>query len=384
MINIIDKSLCCGCTSCANSCAKNAIKMIIDEKGFKYPEVDKSLCVDCGKCNKVCPIESPIIPSPFPRKSYACKNKDLLVRTDSTSGGLFSLLAEYVLDYNGYVFGAVFDSEWFVCHSCAHSVDEIKPMRGSKYVQSDLNETYYEVKKLLKEGYKVLFTGLPCQCAGLKSFLQHDYINLILVDMICMGVGSPKVWKNYLDCFEDVKAIKSIIFKSKKIGWHDWRMAVSHNDEVLYQKGTDNLFFNGYLKHLFYRESCHKCNFKGFERCSDLTIADAWGIEKYNDKFDDDKGCSLVIVQSEKGEKVLESLRQKLDYIIFPKEVVLKYNPYVERCAEYNPFTSDFYQLLNKGETQNAFLKYAGKLTISRSIAYKLNLLFHRFKLIIK
>lgn len=378
MIEIKNKADCCGCSACANICAHKAITMVADEKGFLYPHLDEDKCKSCGLCLKVCPIQNTPIVCKGQRKMLVAYNKDEKIRKKSTSGGLFTILANSVYQNGGVVCAARFDDMFSVEHYCSLSPTDIEQFRGSKYLQSRIGNTYSEIRHFLKEGIPVLFIGLPCQVAGLRKFLNKEYENLLTVDMVCMGVGSPKVWDAYLNKYINKDKIRRIVFKDKIKGWHNWLFKIEKMDGTIYEKGVDNAYFNGYLKHLFYRESCHSCHFKGIERCSDLTIADGWGIDKLHPEFDDNRGCSTVILQSEKGIKSWEEIvKPNVRYVDFDKTLFVTYNPYSVKCAEKNPFTKPFFKMFNDGEIKKAFDKYSGKYTFIQKIIYKLYLRFN-------
>lgn len=198
MIDIIQKQDCCGCEACVQICPKGCMCMVEDTEGFLYPQVDKSVCVNCGLCEKVCPVIHQN-KSRTPLKVYAAKNMDEEVRLKSSSGGIFTLLAESVIKRGGVVFGAKFDDEWMVVHDYTDNIEGVAAFRGSKYVQSIIGNAYRKVEQFLKSGRMVLFTGTPCQIAGLKKYLRKEYKKLLAVDLVCHGVPSPKVWQMYLE-----------------------------------------------------------------------------------------------------------------------------------------------------------------------------------------
>ena len=241
MIQLVDKSLCCGCTACASVCPKQCITMQEDEEGFLYPVVNASLCIDCNLCQKVC-SELHHMNVRMPLHVYAAKHKDEQVRLASSSGGIFTLLAEKIIDEGGVVFGARFDARWEVVHDYTETKEGLAVFRGSKYVQSRLEDCYYKVKSFLQQGRKVMFSGTPCQIAGLKNYLRKDDDNLLTVDVVCHGVPSPKVWRMYLNEIIARKSkknsvlshhsngkvkIQSIDFRSKSSGWKRYSFALS-------------------------------------------------------------------------------------------------------------------------------------------------------------
>ena len=330
MIQILDKSQCCGCTACVSICPKQCITMREDEEGFLYPVVDSSHCIDCNLCKKVCPE---LYPKEMrePLHVYAAKHKNEQVRLASSSGGIFTLLAEKIIDEGGVVFGVRFNNNWDVIHDYTETMEGLAVFRGSKYVQSYMGDCYLKAKSFLEQGRKVMFTGTPCQIAGLKNFLRKDYDNLLTVDVVCHGVPSPKVWQVYLDEIArkggknsvlshpivEKTEINHIDFRSKSIGWKKFSFALTlskatadgeKNTVLLSSVFTENLYMNVFLSNLSLRLSCYACPAKAGKSGSDITIADFWGIEDVLPDFEDDKGISLVLSYSEKGGRWLAGL----------------------------------------------------------------------------
>lgn len=331
MIQIIDKSLCCGCSACVQRCPKQCITLHEDHEGFLYPKVDTDTCIDCGLCEKVCPILNEGIPH-LPLKVYAAINKDEKIRLESSSGGIFTLLAEKTINEGGVVFGARFDENWQVKLDYTESIEGIATFRGSKYVQARTGNTYKEAEDILKAGRKVLFTGTPCQIAGLKKFLRKDYDNLLAVDFVCHGVPSPKVWRKYLSELLASKGekntvsfssnqtnisglntpIEGISFRDKTLGWKKYSFVLRKNltketadgekNSVSFSEmHKGNIFMRAFLADMISRPSCYKCHCKEGKSGADITIADFWGIGNISPEMDDDKGTSLIIIQTEKG-----------------------------------------------------------------------------------
>lgn len=203
MITITKKQDCCGCTACSNVCSKNAIKMVADAEGFLYPKINADLCNNCGLCEKVCPIINKVNETVTKQHGYVVQNKDSKVLKESTSGGAFTAIAEYVIKKGGIVFGAAFDNDFRVIHTSAESVSDLRKFRNSKYVQSDPNDTFRQVRSILKTGRLVCYSGTPCQIEGLKSFLINDYENLITIDVVCHAAPSPLIWEKYKSLFTD-------------------------------------------------------------------------------------------------------------------------------------------------------------------------------------
>lgn len=308
MIRIQDKKDCCGCSACVQICPKHCIGMRMDEEGFLYPFADVAICVGCGLCEKVCPIINNS-EERIPIKTLAVRNLDEDVRFNSSSGGAFHALATIILQEGGIVFGARFNEKWEVIHDYIERKDDLYLFLGSKYVQSVLGNTFSQAESFLKDGKKVLFSGTSCQIAGLKRYLRKDYDNLMTVDVICHGVPSPLVWRDYLTSvvsdnkIEGVSAlddILSISFRSKVTGWKQYSFEIfSKNDERLSEIYHRNIFMQGFLHNLYLRPSCYYCHFKKGRCGSDISLGDYWGIEKAYPELDDNKGVGVVLVYNE-------------------------------------------------------------------------------------
>lgn len=348
MIDIVDKRDCTGCWGCANICPKSCITMKTDKEGFDYPIVDESTCVKCKKCINVCPIlhKEEIENNPV---AYACFNKDEEVRTESSSGGIFTLIATNIIKDNGVVFGARFNELFEVEHSYVESVEDIKVFRGSKYVQSKMGYTFTKVKKFLEDGRKVLFSGTPCQIGGLKSFLGKDYKNLICIDIICHGVPSPLAWKKYKNEISSGKKITDVSFRDKTYGWKDYSFRMDFEDGTRYfEKGAENKYIRGFIGDIYLRNSCYQCKFKSLHRLSDLTLADFWGIENINSDMDDRKGTSFIIVNSKKGNQILQKIIEQIEAEKVDLEQSIKYNMSAVRASYRNPRREYFFRNINR------------------------------------
>ena len=316
---------CCGCTACASACPVKAIRMQPDKEGFLYPQVDEKLCIGCGTCERVCQLKTER-ERELPLAIFAAKNKDEETRMASSSGGVFSLLAEYTEAKGGVIFGAAFDENMRVCHKRAEKREEWEAFRTSKYVQSDLGDCYAQVKQGLAEGRKVLFTGTPCQVEGLNRFLAHtDTTNLLTCDVICHGAPSPLIWREWLGLIEKSKGkVISVNFREKeKTGWHKSSLTVAGENEKVLLSGNhgENAFSLMYFRHLIIRPACHQCLYDNYQRPGDITIGDYWGIEKQFPDYDDDKGVSLVFCNSEKGKQVWSMISDHMDsFPVEPKQ----------------------------------------------------------------
>ena len=248
-------------------------------------------------------------------KAFACYNQDLSVRMQSTSGGIFTLLGSYVIEkLGGVVFGAAFDGDFSVQHICVKDVQGLGRLRGSKYAQSLIGNSYRETEQYLKSGTYVLFTGTPCQIAGLKCFLNNEYENLFCMDFVCHGVASDSVWCSYVQKLSCKGSIKNIVFKSKPKGWKKWYFKVEYNDHIYQIRGCMNEFMKSYLSYCNIRPSCYECEFKSLQRESDFTISDCWGIGEQNTQLNDDKGLSALLLQNERALEVFKEIK---DYICF-------------------------------------------------------------------
>lgn len=327
MIQITNKNHCCGCSACAQICPKQCIAMMPDSEGFCYPKINETICVKCGLCEKVCPmLKSQNMQGQVHALAAYCKEDK--IRLASSSGGIFSLLAEEILEEGGVVFGAAFDGQMMVHHVAVESVRDLERLRGSKYLQSRIENSYADVKAYLAADRKVLFSGTACQIAGLLHFLGRPYEKLWTVDVLCHGVPTPTLWKNYLS--EQNRAFKmpvrQISFRDKSQGWKKYQMAWKvEGGEIYRQPASRNPYMRLFLSNICLRPSCYDCHFKGFPRVSDLTLGDCWGVEQHSPEMDDDKGTSVVIVNTEKGNTLREKIagrcvwkEEKLDVLLPP------------------------------------------------------------------
>ena len=322
MISIIDKAQCCGCNACGDVCTKNAIDFKADVEGFWYPEVNKSLCTDCGLCETVCPINNirDLKKNDYPKPAYtfAAVHKNMRIRWNSTSGGAYTALAETMLQEGGYVSGAIYNEGFTGVHNYVTNLPEdLEKLRSSKYLQSNAEGLFKEIKSLLIKGEKVLACGTPCQMAALRCFLRKDYENLLIVDFVCRGVNSPKVYRAYLDSLEKKFGSKVVYVKAKnkELGWRNLtRKVIFENGQSYYGVSMIDDFRRGYHTNVFCRPSCYNCQFKDFPRISDITIADYWGIEKVDKNLDMNIGTSMILLNSNKGIAYFEKVKDKLDY----------------------------------------------------------------------
>lgn len=308
MIQILDKMNCVGCHACYSCCPLKCITMEEDSEGFRYPRVDQNVCINCKKCEKVCPVTQKSVIQEFSEVSFAAYSKDEKIRNSSSSGGIFSAMAQIVLKRGGVVFGAAFDNEFQVHHIKVDSIDNLEKLRGSKYVQSRIENTFKEAKAILESGKEVYFSGTPCQIDGFKNYLGREYNNLITQDIICHGVSAPYVWGKYLDSVRNKmnSEIKQVSFRDKLLGWRKYSVKIEgSNGKVEISTFLDNPMMKAYLRDMCLRPSCYFCPSKGVKRSSDLTLADFWNVSEFIDDFDDDRGADLVVCHSSKGLRLL-------------------------------------------------------------------------------
>lgn len=371
MIQINRKEDCCGCHACSNVCPKNAITMEEDKNGFKYPKVDQNKCIDCSLCEKRCPILNNKVLKNQPI-AYACINKDEEQRKNSSSGGIFSLLAEKILDNGGIVFGAKFNDDFDVEHDYIVKKEELYKLRGSKYVQSSINDTFKKAKEYLEQDKYVLFTGTPCQIEGLKSFLNKDYKKLFTQDIICHGVPAPNAWRKYKKYILNGSKIQKINFRNKEYGWKNFSINIKTDKTNYLVSHHKDIYMGAFLNDILLRESCYECKFKKENRISDITLADFWGIEKINSKIDDDRGISLVILNTENGKNIFDMIKDKMIYELVDLREALLYNKSMIRSVDKNKNREKFLSELENKEFDKCVKKYINNTSILKKIKNKI------------
>ncbi|MBQ6244275.1 MAG: Coenzyme F420 hydrogenase/dehydrogenase, beta subunit C-terminal domain [Bacteroidales bacterium] len=383
MINIQDKLNCCGCNACGDICAHYAISFSSDREGFWYPVVDLEKCTDCHLCERVCPMTGPadyVSRYPVP-KVFAAYNKDEPVRLDSTSGGVYSALANAMYAKHSFVGGAVYNDDHTVRHIVSDDPAMLDEIRSSKYLQSIMSGQYREIRSLLNEGESVLYCGCPCQIQALYKFLNKEYENLVTCDFICRGVNSPKVFLKYMEMLErefGSKATK-IKFKAKKWGWHNFSLRVNFaNGEEYCKDRWHDLFFIGYLQAgNFTRPSCYSCRFKGFPQKADITLADFWGIEKIDKTMDQDKGTSLVLINSDKGKALFDSIKDGIECKEFTMQDAAKGNPAMYSSLSSIPLNREaFFEDLDIMDFSRVARKYFPHRNLFTKAMNKLSPLF--------
>lgn len=364
-IDKLKKIECTGCSACYNICPFQCIEMRTDSEGFLYPFINESICKNCKKCANVCPSINLIGGNTFKYpKVLAAWNLDKEVRLESTSGGIFSALATAVIEKKGCVIAVKYRSEFLVEHTIIDSVEDIPLVRQSKYIQSEKNNIYIKTKAHLEEGKEVLFVGTPCEIAGLYSFLNKEYQNLIAVDFVCLGANSPKVFLQYLKMLENRydSKIKRIWFKNKTYGWNRFSTKVEFENGKYYLKDRDmDYFMRGYIgkDKLYIRPSCTKCKYKKIPHLSDITLADFWGIRRKNRKLDSDDGTSLVMLNSDKGVDFFKRIELLVYSIECDLADAIKGNPAIFLSAKISDRREDFFRDLDKMSFDDLIKKYS-------------------------
>lgn len=395
MIIITEKSQCCGCSACQQICPKNCISMQEDNEGFLYPKIDSNLCVNCHLCEKVCPVLNIYEASVYPL-SFACINKDKNIVQNSSSGGFFTVLAKYIIEKDGVVFGVRFDDKWSAIFDYTDNEEELYKYRGSKYVQPFIGDNYRKVKSLLSAGRPVLFVGTSCQVSGLNHFLRKKYENLITVDIVCHSIPSPKVWRKYLDCIKKQNEIYSITFRDKSFGWRNYGLKITGKSKdgnllnIIHEGKDQNLYMRGFLSDLYTRPSCSNCPARNYTSGSDIMIADFWGVEKYHPEIDTNSGISLVLVKTDKGKEVFESIKNNFNTIQVSYDEVEDKGLHRPITSSSNPhyYRSYFYkkikqkellelinECLDKGEKRQMWIRKVKKIAEALGVRIILKLI---------
>lgn len=378
MINIIRKEDCCGCTACVQRCPKNCISLTEDEEGFLYPMVNMDLCNNCKICESVCPTINK-----YPTKEIKCSfsviNQDETIRNLSSSGGVFTLLSQIIIDKGGVVFGACWNDKWEVEHGFTETHEGLAKFRGSKYLQSRIGNNFILAEQFLKKDRFVLFSGTPCQISGLKHYLRKDYDNLLCVDIVCHGVPTPAIWRQYLNeiCSRNnsnIKDIKSINFRDKSTGWSNYSFSIKADGWEYKEIAFRNPFMKGFLHDIINRPSCTKCPAKPFRSGSDITIGDLWGAESISPNMNDGKGISLVLVNNEKGREYIKKIKAQ---DIPLQEAIIK-NPAISQSSKASAKRDLFFIESNKSVEKriNQLCKTTLVQRIKNALIRYLNFLF--------
>ncbi len=382
-----EKNKCTGCTACEHLCPVGAITMKPDEEGFLYPEIDLNICNQCGLCREICPFnnletvslnfEEPLV--------FAAKHVDDNIRRKSSSGGMFTAISDYVFSQGGLVWGAQFCENFTVEHKMAESPEERDAMRGSKYVQSKLGTSFPEIRDALQSGQTVLFTGTPCQNAGLSAYLQgKEYPNLIRCDLVCLGTPSPLIWEDFVGLLEKKsgKKLEAFNYRDKGMGWHKVRAkAVFENGSEDIDETFVNSIIRLFFQHLTLRPSCHHCPFTNFSRPSDITIADFWGIENHKPHLDDDIGVSLVLVNTAKGKQVFEKISKDVIHEKASVEECIGPQTHLKRPALPSPKRDAFWEDFHERGIEFVVTKYTYPSRLKQTMRKSIKPLLQRLGL---
>ena len=353
MISINTPTDCCGCSACKNICPKCCIEMVKDEEGFFYPSVDSERCINCNLCERVCPIKNDLSGQDL-GIVYAVRNQNDDVVDKSAAGGAFTAIAKRIICQDGLVVGAKYSKDMKVKHFIAESISEAVPFRGYKYVQSDLGDIFWEVRKKLDAGKTVCFSGTPCQVAGLKGFLRKDYSNLICVDVVCKGVATPLILEKFIEQCEDKykSSVVNLSFRTKDYGYHMSTTKVEFaSGKSILSSGEYNSMMGPFIQNLCLRPSCHVCRFKGRKRLSDITIFDCWSFKKVTGKPDDDRGYTSFWIHSEKGKALFDSIKDCFYVTEMELDSIVRADGHmVEKSIPANPKRKDYFEsLINYG-----------------------------------
>ena len=338
---------CCGCGACANICPKHCIRMTENHEGFLYPQMQEENCVNCGTCEKVCPVLQEASAQDSGKQARAVMNRDQDVLMKSSSGGLFSALADEIIARGGCVFGAAFTADFGrVHHRMAENIEDLCALRGSKYMQSDLEDCYPAVREQLNQGRWVLFTGTPCQIAGLKGFLGRNHERLICADVICHGAPSSLLWRSYLKHIQKKLGgrVSAVCFRDKTDGWKKYGIKITAEDGRTYRcaMGQDP-YLRMFLKNVCLRESCYHCKVKENGFFSDITMGDLWGVEQILPETECDLGVSFALVHTEKGKHLFEQAGRGLNVLPIDYEQALMHNPLLTGSVRRPDARDDFF-----------------------------------------
>ena len=349
MIHIEDKKECCGCWACYNACPKHCIGMKEDEEGFRYPVVDASLCIDCGLCEKVCPvIHADKADTPHAQQGFLAQHKNEDIRKESTSGGAFTAIASWIIRQGGIVYGAGYRKGTFIVeHQGVETEKDLSVFRNSKYVQSNVMNTFKEALGHLKAGRWVCFSGTPCQIEGFRSFLRgREYEKLVCVDLVCRGIPSPRILTRYIEAQQALIGgeFTNVLFRDKHYGYHYSSFSIYNKEKGKdYHKGVDsNAYLRAFFNNLSDRPSCYDCRFKKRYRKSDLTLWDCFPIEKFTKQMDG-KGTTRVLVQSDKGEMIMNAIRDELRTVRVEPDKLVKDVREMFHSVPMNPQREQFF-----------------------------------------
>ena len=376
------KENCCGCGACVQICPRHCIEMVRDTEGFLYPKLRKEECTGCLKCESVCPWHGNTSER-LPLCDYGIINENEEIREQSSSGGVFYVLAKKIIENDGVVFGACFDENNMVRHDLSEDLEGILKFLGSKYVQSEIGSVYSQVKEYLLNGRYVLFSGTPCQVLGLKNYLKKDYEKLLTIDCICHGVPSPLVWEKYLSEIVDTSKKIKVVFRDKSEGWYGYHVCIRSVDGgILYkQKWTSDPYMQLFVSDYSLRPSCYNCPAKVGKSGSDITLGDFWGVDKTLPDMYDNKGTSLVLANTQKGKLFIQGI-EGLKSKVVPHESSIIYNPAWSNKAQKPSERDYFFRLIQKKNIWSLYVRFLHpEMLVKNVIKGKIALLLHKFRL---
>lgn len=379
MKEIVEKNKCTGCSACASICPKGAIKLVEDNEGFKHPEIDQSKCINCGLCKRTCPVLNTTENSSLNR-CYVAYNKNDEVKKTSSSGGIFDAIARKILSDNGIVIGAAFNDNMELKHIAIEKIDDLEKLEGSKYLQSNINNMFSYIKEKINDK-KILFVGTPCQVAGLHAYLKKDYVNLICIDLFCHGVPSPKLFNKYIKELEDGNRSKVVKynFRDKKTGWDAYSNTANfENNSEISELQSNNSYMRLFLSDIALRESCYNCNFKVGNKYSDITLGDFWGVQKYYPEMYSKNGVSAIIINTEKGKLIFESISDNLEYKECNLEEMEDGNPSLKSSGKYPKKRKEFFENIDNLSIKKLEKKYAN-VSLIKKIKWKIKRIIKKF-----
>ncbi len=371
MIKIENKEQCCGCTVCVASCPKKCISMKVDEEGFYYPEVDETKCIQCNKCNLVCPtINKPNYETDYRDNIFAARALDSDIREKSSSGGIATMLSRVFIKNSNVVFGVAMSQDYsFSKHICVNDFEELERIQGSKYIQSHMDGVIERIKIEIGNNKKVLFIGTPCQVAGVKKIFENVTNDIFYIDIICHGVPTEKLWIKYLDfiCSKFGSRILNINFRDKRNGWEEFGLSIEFENGKEIYSSRHNGFIGLFLKNICLRPSCAKCVHKGFDRSSDLTLGDFWGIERVYPEYQKKNGVSLVMINSKRGEELLDLISNEIEMTkVDCKDLFMYRNKSMIRSVIISDRRREFMNDLSRLSFNRLEKKYLGRQYLYR------------------
>ena len=371
MEKIVDRKSCTGCTACMNICPKGAITFKTSKDGFKYPVIDQIKCINCGLCKKICPVLNTKENNSI-NNCFVGYNKDFNERLKSSSGSIFSLIANYVLDNKGIVVGAAFDKDNHLKHVVIEKKEDLEPLKKSKYLQSDLDNIFKYIKEQIKTK-KVLFVGTPCQVAGIKAFIKNND-NLITIDLFCHGVPSPKLFEKYVKELETINNDKLINydFRDNSTGWDSYSNKATFKNKEIITDSKQNEYMKLFLSDIALRESCYNCNFKLGNKYSDITLGDFWGIKNHYPEMYNKDGVSAIIINTNLGDQIFNNIKEDLEYKKCDLEKILSGNPSLRVSSKRPKKRDKFFVELDNTNINELAKKYQNRDTLIRKIKNKI------------